>query len=116
MTNTEYLRDRILKSRNILTYIGDITKLRKTEWNKEFEYYQRNRLIFGAYRYGLIFNKPNKYNYADDIIKRLKLYKDTGNKELLIDIANLAMLEFGEPSINGTYFSSNDDTIHVKEL
>jgi len=104
MTITEYLREKILKSKDVLNYKGDIKSLRKTEWNKEFEYYQRNRLIFGAYRYGLLFNKSNKYNYIDSIIERSQLYKETGNKEYLIDIANLAMLEFG------------NDTIHVKEI
>lgn len=35
---------------------------------------------------------------------RLQKYKDTGNTEFLVDIANFAMLEFMHPSIPGAKF------------
>lgn len=36
---------------------------------------------------------------------RLQKYKDTGNTEFLVDIANFAMLEFMHPSIPGAKFT-----------
>jgi hypothetical protein len=47
----------------------------------------------GALRYGEIPQKA-KYNYIKSLENRLAQYKETGNTELLVDVANLAMLEF----------------------
>lgn len=59
-------------------------------------------MINSFYKYG-----PAKKNYGEykcmDALKnielRLQKYKDTGNTEFLVDIANFAMLEFMHPSI-----------------
>ena len=92
-----------------------IEELKLSEWSKLFEKLMRNRLIFGAFRYGKIHdkNKPN-WDRVDSIFKRTKLYQETGNREFLVDIANLALLEFEEGSHPKSHFKSNDDTnIHV---
>jgi hypothetical protein len=69
--------------------------LRKTEWSEEFEHLMRNRLLIGAYRYGRLYNKICKRPNASVRIRQLiEQYEETGNLELMVDIANFAMTEF----------------------
>lgn len=93
-------------------------ELYKTEWSSEFESLMRNRLIMGAFRYGRInhnrkANKP-KYDRVESMIKRLQKYQETGNKEYLVDVANLSLLEFVECHHPKEHFTSIDDGEHVK--
>lgn len=93
----------------------DLDGLKESEWDKEFEELMRNRLIMGAIRYGRIkaSGKP-KYDRVASIIKRMKNYEQTGNKEFLVDCANLYMLEFVECHHPQAHFNSIDDGEHVK--
>lgn len=86
-----------------------------SEWDSEFELLMRNRLVIGAFRYGKnrSENKP-KYNRVESMIKRLNKYTDTGNKEFLVDVANLCLLEFIECYHPKAHFKSIDDGEHVK--
>jgi hypothetical protein len=90
----------------------DFDSLRKTEWSKDFETYMRNRLIMGALRYGVINAKDKpKYDRIDSIRKRLQLYQDSGNTELLVDIANMALLEFVEGDHPLKHFTALDSGV-----
>jgi len=53
----------------------------------------------GAFRYGKLhdFNRTH-YDYMSGILRYLKKYEDTGNSEMLIDVANYALIE----SVRGT--------------
>ena len=56
----------------------------------------RNRLIMGSFRYGRLHgNFKPKFNRVESIIKRIN-YAETKNKELLVDIANLCLVEYEE--------------------
>jgi len=90
-------------------------ELKKSEWSDEFEQLMRNRLMMGALRYGLI-KAPGKprYNRVDSIRKRLFDYQYTGNKELLVDCANLCLLEFVECYHPDQHFNAIDDGEHVQ--
>ena len=58
---------------------------------------QKNRLIQGAFRYGLLRRKGElQYDRVASALKRLALYHDTGNTEHLVDIANMMLLEYVE--------------------
>ena len=46
------------------------------------------------------------------MIKRLHLYKDDGNIEHLVDVANLALCEFEEGHNNGRQLTPMDDHNH----
>ena len=91
--------------------------LRKTEWSPRFEQLMRNRLIFGAYRYGRMGHgktpagKPH-YDRCESIRKRLQFFEDTGNAEWLVDIANMALLMFEEKQHKNFHFDSIDDGYH----
>lgn len=91
--------------------------LKKSEWCKEFETLMRNRLLMGAFRYGEM-NSPNKpkYDRINSIIKRLELYQKNGNDEHLVDVANIAMMEFIEGDHPKKHFKSIDDGIHTNEI
>ena len=71
----------------------------KSEYSKEFDQLRKNRMEVSFYKYG-----PIKENYGNQLVnavdnleKRLKLYKETGNIEYLADVANFAMIEFMYP-------------------
>ena len=88
--------------------------LKKSEWCPEFEGLMRNRLVMGYWRYGP-FKLQNRS--TDDmmaaILKRAKEYINTGNDELLVDIANLSMKEFVAGEHPKKHFESVDDGEHV---
>ena len=86
----------------------------KSEWSKEFEQLMRNRLIIGALRYGKIHAKGKpQYDRVRSMIKRLSNYQETGNMELLVDVANLCLLEFVECGHPKKHFYALDESDHV---
>lgn len=94
-----------------------LEELRRTEWSNEFETLMRNRLIQGSFRYGRLgtSNKP-KYDRVTDIIRRVELYRETGNLELLVDVANLSLAEFVEGNHPKKHMESIDDGIHTQTI
>jgi hypothetical protein len=96
------------------TDIMDISSLKRTEWSTRFEKAMRNRLVMGAFRYGLLYS-PEKL--AWDRIKRaiyeLEQYLEDGNDERLVDIANMMMLEFEEGNHPKKHFRAGDDGVHT---
>lgn len=94
-----------------------LQELKETEWSKNFEQLMRNRLIIGGLRYGRLNVKPKScYNRVESIQKRLKIYQETGNTEMLVDIANLALCEFEEGFHLENSFNPIDDGEHVSIL
>lgn len=100
MTLFEHLRARLHAKAGIMDL--PVTKLRLsdlevTEWSPHFERLMRNRLIQGALRYGRLHarGKPN-YDRVAGARKRLDQYQRAGNLECLVDVANMALLEFEE--------------------
>jgi hypothetical protein len=90
-TVNEHIREHIL---NRHTLAG----LRESEWSIEFEHLMRNRLLVGSFRYGKMRSKRNEasltkfhLNYIRDKLER---YRFTGNTEMLVDVANLCLVEF----------------------
>lgn len=95
------------------------TQLKDVEANvevkaKHFMALMRNRLLMGTYRYQAKATKA-EYKYIDGLKLKLKAYEETGNTELLVDIANYALLEFEEPSIEGAHFTPLDDANHLNK-
>ena len=118
MTNFELIRYRLESRAGLLEPPKakfSLKVLARTEWSDLFEKLMRNRLIMGALRYGLL-HAPGKpqYDRIASMIKRLRIYEETGNKERLVDVANLCLLEFEECNHPKAHFSSEDDTdVHV---
>jgi hypothetical protein len=119
MFNThQLLRERLLFARglgpNPMLRWFSFNILVKSEWSTKFEQLMRNRLIMGALRYGRLGMacKPT-YDHISSINKRLAAYNLTGNKELLVDCANLCLCEFVECHHLLAHFNSIDDGEHV---
>lgn len=83
------------------------------DWSWPFIQHCLNRIIMGRFRYGKASANGAKYDRIGGIRRRLELYQSTGNLEYLVDIANLAQLEFQTPSIDGADFRATDDGEHV---
>ena len=77
--------------------------------SSEFFTLMRNRLIMGSIRYGPL-GHPDKpqFDRHRAISDRLKKWKATGNDELLVDIANLALVEYIEGNHKNKHFESQD--------
>ncbi len=110
MTVTQHIRRRL---EAVIDKRPTLAELRRTEWSRPFEKLMRNRLVMGAFRYGLLRNKGGQgYDMLGSLQARLKQYKETGNLELLADVANLALLEFEYPSHPDAHFAAQDDGEH----
>ncbi len=119
MSTHDTLRERLLVRAGLSEPIRakyTLADLERSEWSLAFERLMRNRLIMGALRYGRIHETgKRKYNRVESMARRLAKYHETGNKELLVDVANLCLLEFEECHHPNAHFHSVDNTTeHVK--
>ena len=118
-TVTQHIRDHLLSNAGLSESepMPSLEELQRSEWSPEFEKLMRNRLIMGCFRYGALRrkNKP-KYNKVDSMQQRLDLYREDGNAEHLVDIANLCLVEFVDESHPNFNWSAQDDKNHVTEL
>jgi hypothetical protein len=107
---TDILRARLLAK--VPTRVPDLPALLKSERDRQFDRLRMNRKVLGAMRYGLMRaeGKP-QYDRVADMIKRLRLYAKDRNAEHLVDVANLAELEFAEGEHNN--WKPSDDGEHV---
>ena len=105
-----HLRQRLLAKAGLADVaVLDLRRLYESEWSPEFEKCMRNRLVMGAMRYGPMRNgMKSGYSRAAGIRKRLEQYERTGNTECLVDVANLALLEFVEGQHPNKHFAAMD--------
>lgn len=117
MKVTDHIRKHLLDTCGCIPVkkIAPLEELQQTEWSSEFEQLMRNRLIVGAIRYQR-FNHPDKpnYNRIGAIERKLKAYIESGNTELLVDIANYCLLEFVFGSHPKKHFHAQDDVDHCR--
>src|SRR6266404_8068010 len=92
--------------------------LQLSEWSPQFEQLMRNRLIMGAMRYESMSKKKcGEYNFLEEAHRRLGAYDKTGNKEFLVDAANMCLLEFEFPYRPGAYFDNEEQhNVHASKL
>lgn len=118
-TVSQYIRESILHKLGLIDVKPVIlNNLRLSEWSSEFEILMRNRLIMGAFRYGQL-GTPHKkqYDRCEYMKRKVKEYEDTGNLECLVDVSNLAMVEFVEGCHHSRHFHSvGDHNNHAKEI
>lgn len=113
-TEHKVIRERLLKKAGLVEPEPprwDWNKLQK-EWSEEFEQLMKNRLMMGALRYGGLRNPNNPGRTTDlntqQMLKRTKLYIETGNAEHLVDVANFALAEFVQQRHPDYHFESID--------
>jgi hypothetical protein len=112
----DHIRKRLLPYDDLPEPIDYLTMMH-TQWSDKFIRYMRNRMTVGGYRYGLITDKSRQYDNIGSLIARAEEYLRVGNQEDLVDIANLAMIEFLRGSCHATpHWSPTDDGYHTQEL
>ena len=87
-------------------------ELRRTQWCPEFDELCRDRMVMGAYRYGLVKHTAGKKDMVAGAIKRLELYRETGNAEHLLDAANACRVEWMQQNHPRFHFRAADDEVH----
>lgn len=114
-TTHDVLRARLLEAAGLLPQkrFPPLEVLREREWSPRFEVLMRNRLILGGMRYGFL-NEPGKpqYDRITAIISRCERYRKDRNRNHLVDMANLALLEFEEGE-EGVWDAGGDED-HVQ--
>lgn len=82
----------------------------QTEYSVEFIQGMLDRMGVSFHKYGAVKDAyPHKIDALDSMRKRVKRYRETGNKEWLIDAANFLMIEFLLPSQEATFRSTSSD-------
>lgn len=115
----DMLRERLLARAGIFEPADaapSLDEIYATQWSPEFEQLMRNRLAMGFFRYGALPKQIgcHKYDNLGSIEKRLSLYRENKNRELLVDIANLALVEFVVHPEHP--FKPVDDGVHAERL
>jgi 2-keto-3-deoxy-L-rhamnonate aldolase RhmA len=110
-TVNELIRRRLL--RDVPERVPDLDVLLRTERSPLFERMRARRKVLGAMRYGRLGarGKP-QFDRVADMIRRLNKYAADGNAEHLVDVANLAELEFVE---GARCVRPTDDGAHTEE-
>lgn len=91
---------------------ADIKNILSTEYSERFDNIRKNMMVMSYYKYGPLKDNYGKYkcmNAIENLKIRLQKYLDTGNTEYLADVANFAMLEFMNPSIEGAKYKPTDN-------
>ena len=100
MTIAEHIRKHILDGLGVrdagrLPDEYSFENLRESEWCPEFERRMRSCLIMGAFRYKRLKDpKKPQYDYVKDMLRRLMIYEATGNRQMLVDVANECLIEY----------------------
>lgn len=69
-----------------------------SEDSPKFHERMRQAMAVSYHKYGPVKEAyPHKVNAIASLEKRLRLYKETGNADYLVDVANFAMIEFMLP-------------------
>lgn len=113
----DLIRDRLLTRAGLGTpperCPWSLDQLYATQWSTEFERLMRNRLVMGALRYGPL-NAPGKpkYDSLASMLRRLESYARSGNLEILVDVANLCLVEFVERRHPHAHWAADDTGLH----
>lgn len=80
-----------------------------SEFSKRFLQGMLNRMGVSFYKYGKVREAyPHKVDAISSLEDRLARYKEDGNTEWLMDVANFAMIEFMYPAHPKAHFDPQD--------
>lgn len=119
---TEHLRDRILARNDLYAsnYGAAVFQdIQRSQWDEHEDFRElcKNAMIMGGMRYGAL-GDPDKdrYDHIASAEHRLKEYMRTGNKTLLVDIANLMLCEWVEENHPNAHIEHQDDGYHSPKI
>lgn len=80
-----------------------------SEDSPKFHERMRQAMAVSYHKYGPVKEAyPHKVNAIASLEKRLRLYKETGNADYLVDVANFAMIEFMLPAHESCHDNPTD--------
>lgn len=83
----------------------------ETEFSAEFVQQMANRMSVSHLKYGPIADGyPHKVDAVATLQRHLDAYSRTGNREYLIDAANMAMIEFLRPAHPNAHYTPTDSS------
>jgi hypothetical protein len=71
-----------------------LSVLTPSEYSQEFHQGMVNRMEVSFHKYGRVVDAKGKIDEIKSLKQRLQRYEETGNTEWLMDVANIAMIEF----------------------
>lgn len=82
------------------------------DWSPMFVELMKNRVEVSHFKYGSVRKnyRTGNIDALASLQKCIEKYKDTGNTEYLVDVANYAMFEFMFPQTPGAFFKSTDSS------
>jgi len=85
----------------------------QTDWSEEidinFMQHMANAMGMSYYKYGAVRDAyPHKIAALESMERRIEKYKETGNKQYLVDAANFAMIEFMAPIHPNAHYTPED--------
>jgi len=86
-------------------------RILSTEYSEEFDQLRKNRMQFSFYKYGKLadnYGQDKPFSADKSIDKYLAKFRETGNLEFLLDVANFCMIEFMLPSDANFYFHQTE--------
>ena len=84
-------------------------KILARDFSEEFIQLMKNRILTSHYKYGWICDTyPELADAVACLDQRLALYRESGNTEHLVDVANFAMIEFMRPRHPQAHFKGTD--------
>jgi len=81
----------------------------RRDFSEDFVRKMKNRIVVSHYKYGWMSDTyPELADAIGCLEQRLALFKETGNTEHLVDVANFAMIEFMYPRHPNAHFKGTD--------
>jgi len=77
-------------------------------FSNDFIEKMKNRILVSTHKYGLVQENVGRVDMLKSLEVRIDKYRDTGNKEHLVDIANFAMFEFMFPMHPRAHYRATD--------
>ena len=115
-TITNLIRESLLTKSGVIKKIApSFEQIKEVQCPQDLFIAADNRMIQGYFRYSWIFNCLGKFDFLKELENRIKLYKQTKNREYLADAINMLRLQNEYGKLKGEVFESVDDGYHAKE-
>ena len=89
--------------------VSIVTSAPGSEWSKKFVCGMLDRMGVSYFKYGKVKDAyPDKVDAIASLEQRLQAYRETGNTEFLMDVANFAMIEFMCPRHPEAHYRPTD--------
>ena len=93
-----------------------VDEIMSSEYSEAFDDIRKKMMVTSFYKYGPLevnYKKEKTIKAIGSLEKRLAAYKETGNTELLADIANFAMIEFMYPQHPKAFYKPTDGSCEL---